>query len=144
MSGPDGKKKKKTENLLQDDRFKSMFQNPDFEVDKEAEEYRLLNPVLAKMEKRNLSKLETFFEPVEDGDEQEGKGSSDEDDDDESSSDDNEDFVRQIREQRRKVKDAQREADSRVRIEPKFYEIKSGEELKLADLNSGKRMKLSR
>lgn len=37
------KKKKKNKsgiNLLKDDRFKALFENPDFEVDKNAEEYR--------------------------------------------------------------------------------------------------------
>lgn len=29
-----------------------MFENPDFEVDKEADEYRLLNPVLARHDKK--------------------------------------------------------------------------------------------
>lgn len=28
-----------------------MFENPDFEVDREAEEYRLLNPVLSRLDK---------------------------------------------------------------------------------------------
>ena len=40
------KKKKKNKsgtNLLKDDRFQALFENPDFEVDKNAEEYR---PVL--------------------------------------------------------------------------------------------------
>jgi hypothetical protein len=32
--------KKHSGNLLEDDRFKTMFVNPDFEVDKSAEEYR--------------------------------------------------------------------------------------------------------
>jgi ribosome biogenesis protein ENP2 len=37
------KKKKKNKSgasLLKDDRFKALFDNPDFEVDKNAEEYR--------------------------------------------------------------------------------------------------------
>lgn len=35
------KKKKSSGNLLTDDRFKALFENPDFEVDTNAEEYRL-------------------------------------------------------------------------------------------------------
>lgn len=34
------KKNKSGTNLLKDDRFKALFENPDFEVDKTAEEYR--------------------------------------------------------------------------------------------------------
>lgn len=39
-AGGKKKKKKKGPSLLQDDRFKSLFDNPDFEVDTNAEEYR--------------------------------------------------------------------------------------------------------
>lgn len=45
------KSKKKTADLMQDDRFKQLFENPDFEVDKNADEYRLLNPVLSRLDK---------------------------------------------------------------------------------------------
>lgn len=80
-------KKKQSSNLLKDDRFKvicfflyirytymyvnvitkivcflfykALFENPDFEVDREADEYRLLNPVLARFDKnKGKSKLE--------------------------------------------------------------------------------------
>jgi ribosome biogenesis protein ENP2 len=34
------KKNKSGTNLLKDDRFSALFENPDFEVDKNAEEYR--------------------------------------------------------------------------------------------------------
>lgn len=34
------KKKKKTGDLLEDNRFKDLFENPDFQVDTNAEEYR--------------------------------------------------------------------------------------------------------
>ncbi|XP_049867826.1 nucleolar protein 10 [Pectinophora gossypiella] len=49
-----GKKKKESANLLKDDRFKALFENPDFEVDKSAEEYRLLNPVLSRLDKSKI------------------------------------------------------------------------------------------
>lgn len=35
------KRKKNGVNLLKDDRFKALFENPDYEVDKNADEYRL-------------------------------------------------------------------------------------------------------
>lgn len=40
-----------------------MFENPDFEVDREAEEYRLLNPVLSRLDKSKEKKVES--EPVQ-------------------------------------------------------------------------------
>ena len=49
---PDPKKKKKaTPNLLKDDRFKAMFENPDFQIDVHSQEYALLNPVISQMGK---------------------------------------------------------------------------------------------
>ena len=50
--------KKKTSNLLSDDRFKSMFENPAFQVDTESEEYRLLNPLVSKLDKERKKKLD--------------------------------------------------------------------------------------
>lgn len=34
-----------------------MFENPDFEVDKEAQEYRLLNPVLSRLTKERKTAI---------------------------------------------------------------------------------------
>ncbi|KAJ8726325.1 hypothetical protein PYW07_001023 [Mythimna separata] len=58
-----GKKKKQSANLLKDDRFKALFENPDFEVDRGAEEYRLLNPVLSRFDKNKEKKVEA--EPMQ-------------------------------------------------------------------------------
>ncbi|KAJ2963450.1 hypothetical protein NQZ79_g1589 [Umbelopsis isabellina] len=47
----EGKKKKKKEekpNPLQDDRFKDLFADPDFQVDEESNEYKLLHPTAKK------------------------------------------------------------------------------------------------
>lgn len=53
----DRKKQKKAEDLLTDNRFKQLFENPDFQVDKNADEYRLLNPVLARLDKSRKKEL---------------------------------------------------------------------------------------
>ena len=47
------KKKKKVEakNVLADDRFSAMFERPEFQVDMESEEYRLINPLMSQMDK---------------------------------------------------------------------------------------------
>lgn len=45
------KNKKYTPNPLKDDRFSSIFTNPDFQIDELSEEFRLLNPVLNRMAK---------------------------------------------------------------------------------------------
>lgn len=45
------KNKKYKPNPLKDDRFSAMFRNPDFQIDELSEDFRLLNPVLARMSK---------------------------------------------------------------------------------------------
>lgn len=40
MMDGDNKKNKTGSNLLKDDRFKALFENPEFQVDKNADEYR--------------------------------------------------------------------------------------------------------
>jgi len=128
--------KKKTGNILEDERFKDMFANPDFELDKSAEEYRLLNPVVSKLDKKKAKKLEALFTPVQEDEELEGVPSSEE----ESSSDDDRQLLREEKKQR-KMK--AKERDSNAEIKPKFYEIRQGEEFKHSDL-SGQKVKVSK
>lgn len=63
------KKKDGASSLLEDNRFKALFENPDFEVDKNTDEYRLLNPVLSKLDsvkkKEQKKMISEEFEPVE-------------------------------------------------------------------------------
>ena len=54
--------------LLKDDRFSEIFKNPDFQIDKESEEYKLLNPVVSKLDKakkKKQQKLEAQFDEVD-------------------------------------------------------------------------------
>lgn len=48
---------RKTANLLKDDRFKALFDNPEFEVDKNADEYKMLTPVLSRLDKGRVKDL---------------------------------------------------------------------------------------
>lgn len=43
--------------ILGDDRFKVMFENPDFQVDEQSEEFRLLNPIVSKVGQKRKKKL---------------------------------------------------------------------------------------
>ncbi|XP_068621190.1 nucleolar protein 10 isoform X2 [Battus philenor] len=65
LHNTEGRKSKKTNNLLKDERFKELFENPDFEVDKEADEYRLLNPVLARLDKKDTKIIKQAMEVEE-------------------------------------------------------------------------------
>uniref|UniRef100_A0A182Q004 Nucleolar protein 10 n=1 Tax=Anopheles farauti TaxID=69004 RepID=A0A182Q004_9DIPT len=62
--------------LLGDDRFKKLFDNPDFEIDKEAEDYRLLSAVLKRADRDKARKKDNTV--VTDlNDEDEGKSTDD-------------------------------------------------------------------
>lgn len=70
---PKKKNKQNGKNLLKDERFTKLFENPDFEIDKNADQYRLLNPVLSRLDKNRAKELQKQlatqeFEPVDDVD----------------------------------------------------------------------------
>uniref|UniRef100_A0A182JRD7 Uncharacterized protein n=1 Tax=Anopheles christyi TaxID=43041 RepID=A0A182JRD7_9DIPT len=62
--------------LLGDDRFKQMFDNPDFEIDKEAEDYRLLSAVLKRADRDKARRKENVVVTALD-EEEEGKSTDD-------------------------------------------------------------------
>lgn len=49
-------------NLLNDDRFKAMFEDPAFQVDQKSEEFRLLNPLVSKISQKRKKKLKEMVE----------------------------------------------------------------------------------
>lgn len=57
MDSEQSRASKKTANLLKDDRFKALFSNPEFEVDKNADEYKMLTPVLSRLDKGKVKDL---------------------------------------------------------------------------------------
>ncbi|KAJ4775262.1 Embryo sac development arrest 7 [Rhynchospora pubera] len=75
------KKKKKnrglTTDIMQDDRFKQIFQNPDYEIDEQSQEYLQYHPQQSKRDPSSL--IEEHFEPAMDDedDDQLEAGSSD-------------------------------------------------------------------
>ena len=50
---------KQVTNILQDERFAKMFTDTDYQVDMESEEYRLLNPLVSKLDKDRKKKYES-------------------------------------------------------------------------------------
>lgn len=105
----DKKKKKKTDtSIMEDDRFKAMFADPEFEVDMNSKEYELLNPgkQLAKNNKRGSDDEE---DEEEDDDQIMDDDNNEEDDEDMDSddsdrlngdSDSDDDLVSKIRKER--------------------------------------------
>ncbi|CAO3627840.1 unnamed protein product [Cunninghamella echinulata] len=105
-STDDKKKKKKTDtSIMEDDRFKAMFADPEFEVDMDSKEYELLHPGI----KQKQSKKDKHDSDNEDEDEDEMMNDDEEDDEDVDSddsdrlngdSDSDEDLVSKIRKER--------------------------------------------
>uniref|UniRef100_A0A2K5NXB1 Nucleolar protein 10 n=1 Tax=Cercocebus atys TaxID=9531 RepID=A0A2K5NXB1_CERAT len=132
------KKVKSLPSILTDDRFKVMFENPDFQVDEESEEFRLLNPLVSKISEKRKKKLRLLeqqeLREKEEEEELEGKPSDAESSE---SSDDEKAWVEEVRKQRRllqqeeKVKRQERlKEDQQTVLKPQFYEIKAGEEFR--------------
>ncbi|XP_006898274.1 PREDICTED: nucleolar protein 10-like isoform X3 [Elephantulus edwardii] len=132
------KKVKSLPNILTDDRFKVMFENPDFQVDEESEEFRLLNPLVSKISEKRKKKLRLLeqqeLHEQEEEEEPEGKPS---DADSSESSDDEKDWVEEVRKQRRLIhqeekmkRQEQVKEDQQTVLKPQFYEIKAGEEFR--------------
>lgn len=153
------KKKKTTPNLLKDDRFKAMFSNPDFQVDKNSEEYALLNPVISQLEKSRAKKAKAVMAQQEqlenkdnlhDNDNEEGHSSSDESFIHESSSDDEKTWVKDVRKQYRIIQrnrqqeeqnDEEQNSKEASNNQPNLYEIKEDTEFREAKPVASKRNK---
>lgn len=97
-------KRKKTSNLLTDDRFKALFNNPDYEVDKNADEYKMLTPVLSRLDKNKTKQLKKKVETTMafDDENQAAKSSDDDlfsekDDSNESSDDDDSGWQQELK-----------------------------------------------
>ncbi|XP_051780880.1 nucleolar protein 10 [Erpetoichthys calabaricus] len=133
------KKGKNLPSILRDDRFKVMFENPDYQVDEASEEFRLLNPIVSKVNEKRKKKLrkmeqEAAMEEVDNDEEREGKPSDAETSD---SSDDDKGWVEEVRKQRKLLyfeakakRKEQKKQDRETKLEPQFFEIKTGEEFR--------------
>ncbi|XP_036119100.1 nucleolar protein 10 isoform X2 [Molossus molossus] len=132
------KKVKSLPNILTDDRFKVMFENPDFQVDEESEEFRLLNPLVSRISEKRKKKLRLLEQQEHRGNEEEeepeGKPSDAESSE---SSDDEKGWVEEVRKQRRLLQQEERaqrqerrREDQQTVLKPQFYEIKAGEEFR--------------
>ncbi|XP_012256477.1 nucleolar protein 10 [Athalia rosae] len=149
------KKKKATPNLLKDNRFKALFDNPDFEVDRNAEEFRLLNPVISQLDKSRRIELKKKLDMQakldatrEEEEALEGKPSSEESSSNEDSSDDEKHWAKEVQKQHKLIKRETRyrewEEEKAQKMEnnvgetgesskinsTKFFELKEGVEYK--------------
>lgn len=134
MATTSAKKRRAKEavSLLEDNRFSEMFTKSDFQIDTSTEEYRLLNPVISKLDKavkrKQQNQLSSQYEEVEE-DEVEGRASEDD-----SSSDDEHVWTDDHKRDYHQAKRLQYEQDRQDRLEekefnqPKFYQLKEGQD----------------
>ncbi|XP_069742395.1 nucleolar protein 10 [Narcine bancroftii] len=128
------KKGKNLPNILRDERFKVMFENPDFQVDEASEEFRLLNPIVSKASEKRKKKLKQLQEQVETGQEEEELEGKPSDAESSESSDDERGWVEEVQKQHKLLRREQKlklmESNQQVHSKPKFFEIKAGEEFR--------------
>ncbi|MEE6476810.1 hypothetical protein FKM82_011228 [Ascaphus truei] len=145
------KKQKKMPSILSDDRFKVMFENPDFQVDAQSEEFRLLNPLVSKISEKRKKKLKSLEElhAKDQGEEEEPEGKPSDAESSESS-DDEKGWVEEVRKQRKLLRQEERarrqervKEDQQTTLKPQFYEIKAGEEFRSFQ-DAAKKQKLMR
>jgi len=110
-------KKAPKSDLLEDDRFGALFTDDRFEIDTTEETFKLLNPVVSKLDKNKAKEFEAKF-GVKNDDEMSGSGDSDVDmeeseSDAEDSSDDEQDWTKEVKQQ---YKSIQREKDDERKV----------------------------
>lgn len=148
---PNKSSKKKKPDLLGDDRFKDIFSNPDFQIDEQSEEYRLLHPVVNKLDKRLTQKTSQSksnygeeFDQVKSGSDVSDSNHSGSDSESESS-DDNHNWTKEVKQTYRQMKTEQslKERESRSSLS-KFYKLKNDKTFTtINDINSNKKTKSS-
>ncbi|KAG5676589.1 hypothetical protein PVAND_006412 [Polypedilum vanderplanki] len=149
MENEESNKKVKAPNLLKDDRFKIMFENPEYEVDKTTEEYRLLKPLLTQLDKSKLKKLEKKYANEESTDAKgEDEGSTDDDlfSENDGSSDDEDDGSKwkEVKKEHKRIQKEKRyNRQNDEEEEEETSPIKSSG-IKMQDLESFKINELSR
>uniref|UniRef100_T1JGF9 NUC153 domain-containing protein n=1 Tax=Strigamia maritima TaxID=126957 RepID=T1JGF9_STRMM len=114
--------------IMQDDRFASLFTDPDFQVDEESDEFRLLNPLIKHNERKQLKKIAETRPEFEEAEAESG------------SSDDDRAWVQETKRQHKLVKhenrEKRRQEDAEAKLEPSFYSLRPGEEFKVGSRSS--------
>jgi ribosome biogenesis protein ENP2 len=128
------KKPKVDSSLLKDQRFSSLFTNPDYQIDANSEEYRLLNPVVQKANEKTIKtkvSLADDFDQIDDDANGVKKyatsssSGSENDDDVDESSDDEQELKKVYKTQYNQLKKKSNVTEEKFVKQPKFYEIKN-------------------
>ncbi|KRZ50031.1 Nucleolar protein 10 [Trichinella nativa] len=103
------------QNLMQDSRFKDLFERSDFQIDPESDEFKMLNPALVKLQQAKLDKLRKWKQENMDDEEEKqmsreasesSENNSSVEESSESSSEDDEQFRQNIKETYRELRNA--------------------------------------
>lgn len=98
------KKKKNTGELLKDDRFGALFSDERFEVDQEDEAFRLIQPVVSKLDKDKKKEFEQKYAVRDDSDNDNSDDSDlNDDESDEESSDDDREWTKELKNQHKAI-----------------------------------------
>ena len=103
------KKKKNAGDLLNDDRFSALFSDERFEVDKEDDAFKLIQPVVSKLDQDKKKEFESKYAVRSDEEEERADGDSDIDLDDSEveSSDDDVEYSNSLKREQKNVKPEQ-------------------------------------
>jgi len=119
------KKKDKSGALLEDDRFGGLFTNPEFEVDTTEEAYRLLNPVVSKLDNQRKKEVRKSLVEAEDDEVEEEKiRESGESDLEDESSDDDQEWTKQVKKEHKVIQKERDTAKDIARAEAKERKLK--------------------
>ncbi|CAD5226429.1 unnamed protein product [Bursaphelenchus xylophilus] len=152
------KKAKMAKELLQDDRFKNLFSNPDFEVDKESEQYQHIVDKLNKQKEKNVGRTAESDEEDEGGDQLAELGYDDDEDskksgvkdvvDDMESSEDwsddedgEEDYHDEESEEEYNEESSRGDREEQEKLEEKFKEARKPKNFKFVGLDSSRDFK---
>lgn len=136
-------KKNKGPNLLEDDRFKALFENPDFQVNPNAEEFRLLNPVVTRLSvdrKKELRNemLKQSFDLIDE--EKPGNNSDVElsgESYEEESSEDEKEWAKEVKKQHRLLRKEKEMAELEIEKQQEVIDNEKRNKLKLFELKTG-------
>lgn len=133
-------KNKKSENIMEDQRFAELFTDPNFQINPDSEEFKLLNPVVQKVNEKKLRKPK---QQIKDSDNENNSNESDLSDnergsDSESSSDDEHKWKQSLKDQYKKVKQ-EKKAKERLDklVQQKKITINNNESQSFFELKDG-------
>lgn len=142
------KDEEKSSNLLKDKRFESMFSDPNFQIDRESNEYHLINPLVSKLDRvkakkdRQRQMVQKQFEPVKE-DLLEGRASEESSSSDDDSEEDDKQMRLELKKAHRKIREGMKRGQVKDEEMPKESEDetkkrKQGDASTAADRNGSR------